>query len=238
MRSRVLIGVLGALAVFALAGCQTKVVTAPSGVINTVTAQGEGKTSATPDQAEMTFGATVTGSDAKKTLAEAATTANAITAALKKAGIAEKDLQTAGVNLYPQQDFREGRAPVITGYQASVQVRATIHDIGKVGDVISAASGAGATDIGGPSFTLSEDSTARAEAIRHAVADARARAEVMAKAAGKSLGDVVSVSETGASVPVVWGERAYKATDAAGTVDIQPGSLDITAEVTVVFELR
>lgn len=238
MRTRILIGIVLVLALLALVGCQTKVVTSPSGVINTVTAQGEGKTAATPDQAEMTFGATVTGTDAKKTLAAASKASDAIVAALKKAGIDAKDLQTAGVSLYPQQDYREGKAPTITGYQASIQIRVTIKDIAAVGNIINAASAAGATDIGGPSFTLSRDSDARAQAIEQAVADAHKRAGVMAKAAGKSLGEVISMSEAGVSVPVIYGERALGAADAAAAPKIEPGTLDITANVTVVFELK
>lgn len=239
MRTRIFLGIALALALLALVGCQTKVVTSPSGVLNTVTAQGEGKTAAAPDEAQMTFGATVTGTDAKKTLNAATKASDAIVAALKKAGIDAKDLQTAGVSLYPQQDYREGKAPTITGYQASVQIQVTIKDIAKVGDIINAASDAGATDIGGPNFTLSEDSAARAKAIEQAVADARKRADVMAKAAGKSLGEVISISEAGVSVPIVYGERALGAADAAAQVaKIEPGTLDIMANVTVVFELK
>lgn len=238
MRRRILIGIVLAVALLALVGCQTKVVTSPSGVLNTATAQGEGKAVAAPDQAEMYFGATVTGTDAKKTLDAATKASNAVIDALKKAGIAEEDLQTTGVNLYPQQDYREGKAPTITGYQASIQVRATIKDIAKVGDIINAASDAGATDIGGPNFTLSEDSEARDEAIKKAVDDARKRAKVMAEAAGKTLGDVISVSETGVSVPIIYGDRSVKAAEDAETAQIEPGTLDITANVTVVFELK
>lgn len=237
MRTRIFTGVVLVAALLALVGCQTKVVTSATGPINTVTAQGEGKTAAAPDQAEMYFGATVTGTDAKKTLADATKAGNKIADALKKAGIAAEDLQTTGVNLYPQQDYREGKAPVITGYQASVQVRATIKDIAKVGDVIDAASVAGATDIGGPNFTLSADSDARAEAIEKAVADARTRAGVMAKAAGKSLGEVISVSEGGVSVPILYGDSA-RALDYATAAKVEPGTLDITASVSVVFELK
>jgi len=223
-----------------LAGCTTKVVSGPAeGILNTVTATGEGKALAAPDQAEMSFGVTTQGTDSKKVLDDASKKADTIIAALKKAGVDEKDLQTSGVNLYPQQDFREGQVPRITGYQASVQVRATIKDIDTTGDVITAAANAGATDITGPTFTLSDKSTSRAEAIEKAVADARARADVMAKAAGKTVGEVVSIAESGVSVPPIYfygDTRAAK--DAAGSVPIETGTLDVTASVTVVFELK
>lgn len=239
-RNRVL--VVAAVAVLALAiglaGC-TKVVSGPAtGVLNTVTATGEGKALAAPDQAEMSFGVTTQGTDSKKVLDDASKKAEAIIAALKKAGIDDKDLQTSGVNLYPQQEYREGAAPRITDYQASVQVRATIKKIDETGDVITAAANAGATDIGGPTFTLSDQSTSRAEAIDTAVEDARARADVMAKAAGKSVGDVVSISESGVSAPPIYYGDTRAAADAKASVPIETGTLDVTANVTVVFELK
>ncbi len=242
-RSRIwVVALVAALAVaVVLGGCTTKVVSgAATGVLNTVTATGEGKALAAPDQAEMSFGVTTQGTDSKKVLDDASKQAEKIIAALKKAGVDDKDLQTSGVNLYPQQDYREGQAPRITGYQASVQVRATIKKIDSTGDVITAAAGAGATDINGPTFTLSEQATSRAEAIDKAVADARARAEIMAKAAGKSIGDVVSISESGVSVPPIYyyGDARGAAKDALASVPIEAGTLDVTANVTVVFELK
>ncbi len=172
-----------------LAGCGTQVVTAPgAGVLNTVTSTGRGQGASCARPGRVTFGVSTQGTDAKKTLGAASKQAEQIVAALKKAGIDAKDLQTSGVSLYPQQDYREGQAPRITGYQASIQVRATIKDIATTGDVITTAANAGATDIGGPTFTLSEQATSRNEAIEKAVADARARAETMATAAGKKVG--------------------------------------------------
>lgn len=233
-----LVAVIAVLAL-ALTGCQTKVVTSPgSGVLNTVTAQGEGKHLAAPDQAEMSFGVTTQGSDAKDTLADASGKADAVVAAIKKAGIDADDVQTSGVNLYPQYDYSNEKTPRITGYQASVNVRVTMREIDAVGDIISAAANAGATDISGPNFTLSEDAEARAAAIEKAVADAKARAEVMAKAAGKSVGEVVSISEAGVTVPIVYAERTAAADMAGAAPKIEPGTLDIVASVTVVYELK
>jgi uncharacterized protein YggE len=222
-----------------LAGCNSRVVAPPTqGILNTVTANGEGKSLAAPDQAEMTFGVTTQGADAKKTLDDAAKQAEKIVAALKKAGVDAKDLQTSGVSLYPQQDYQTGKTPRITGYQASIQVRATIKDIAKTGDVITAAVNAGATDVGGPTFTLSEQSMSRTDAINKAVADARVRAEAMAKAAGKSLGEVVSISEAGVSAPPIYYGDTRAAKDAMASVPIETGTLDVVANVTVVFELK
>jgi uncharacterized protein YggE len=222
-----------------LGGCTTKVVSAPAGsVLYTVTASGEGKAIAAPDQAEMSFGVTTQGAEAKKTLDDAAKQADKIIAALKRAGVAAEDLQTSGVSLYPQQDYSNDRAPRITGYQATIQVRVTMKDISKVGDIIEAGAGAGANQISGPTFTLSEKSVSREEAIKAAVADAKSRAEVMAKAAGKSVGDVISVSETGVNAPPIYYGAEKSSLDASYAAAIEPGTLDVTASVTIVFELE
>lgn len=235
MKTRYVALLLVLLLAVALTGCQTKVVTTQGAApLYTVTAGGTGETLAAPDVAEMYFGAFVQSSDANEALTQASTLAEEITAAVKDAGVAGEDIQTANVSVYPQQNM-EGDRLVITGYQANIQVRAKIRDITTIGDVISAASEAGANEIGGPSFTLSEDSEARNEALERAIDDARDRAAVMAKAAGKNLGEIISVSEANASIPVYLDTRAMA--EGAG-VPVEPGQLEVSAQVTVVFELK
>lgn len=236
MKTRTIIAALLALALIALGGCTTKIVTSEGAAqLYTVTAGGEGKTVAAPDVAEMYFGATVSSDDAKTALKQASDAAGAITAAVKKAGVAAEDIQTANISVYPEQSGDSGKI-TITGYRASVQVRVKLRDISKVGDVIGAASDAGANEISGPTFTLSNDSEARNKAIELAIADARGCAQVMAKAAGKTLGEIVSVSESGFGNPVYVGAKA-EAMDVIA-VPVEPGQLEITANVTVVFELK
>ncbi|MBN2840171.1 MAG: SIMPL domain-containing protein [Coriobacteriia bacterium] len=227
-----------AAGVLALSGCTTKVVTTEGAVpLHTVTTSGEGKALAAPDMAEMFFGTTVVATDAKEALGQANETAEKITAAVKGSGVADEDIQTANVSVWPDQN-NEGGKTVITGYRASIQVRVKIRDIDEIGTVIGAASDAGANEIGGPSFMLDDDDAVRSEAIELAIADARARAEVMAKAAGKTLGEIISVSEAGVSAPIYGGSYYLAAEDAARAVAIEPGQLDIMAHVTVVFELK
>lgn len=235
MKTRHVLLVVALLAAMALTGCTTKVVTtngAPA--LYTVTAGGTGKVAAPPDMAEMYFGASATAEDAKTALGNASAVAEDITAAIKRAGIPSNDIQTANVSVWPEQSG--GERVTVTGYRASVQVRVKLRDIEKVGEVITAASEAGANEIGGPSFTLSDDADVRNEAIEAAIADARKRAQVMAKAADKSLGEIVSVSEANVSVPPIYYDMGARAT--AESVPIEPGQLDISTSVTVVFELK
>lgn len=226
---------LGALVV---GGCSTRVVTTSGAApLYTVTAGGTGEVAAPPDMAEMFFGASVVAEDAKSALSQASKTAEDITAAVKNAGIPAEDIQTANVSIWPEQSG-DGNSITITGYRASVQVRVKIRDIEAVGEVITAASEAGANEIGGPSFTLDDDADVRNEAIELAIADARKRAEVMADAAGKSLGEIISVSEANVSIPPLYYDMGSRAAAEAADVAIEPGQLDISSSVTVVFELK
>jgi uncharacterized protein YggE len=227
------------LLVIATTGCTTKVVTAPAAEpLNAVTASGTGKVAGSPDEAGMSFGVTRSASSAKTALAQVSAVATKITAALVKSGIAEVDIRTANLSVYPQYD--NSARPAITGYRASLSVEAKVRDIGTLGDVINAANGAGADTISGPSFTISEDSKYTVEAIGKAVADARKNAEAMAKAAGKTVGDVISISDTGVTVPPgpLYYDSAAMGAKASAGVPISPGQLDVSASVTVVFELK
>lgn len=237
MKKKAVGTVLALALVLALGGCTTRIVTAEGGTpLYTITASGTGTTSAAPDVAEMYFGVTLLATDAKQALAQAGTAAEAMTAAVKGAGVATDDIQTANISVYPQYTYREGKVASITGYSATVQIRVKLREFDAIGDVISAANRAGANEIGGPSFTLSDDASARAESIKSAVADARSRAQAMADAAGKSLGEIVSIGQTGSFIPAYQGGNAYDKGES--TVPVEPGKLDVTASVTVVFELK
>lgn len=237
---RHLLGVLVLAALLAaafLSGCQTKVVTAPaSQQINTVTATGNGKAYAAPDEATMSFGVTKRNANAKKALSGASSAAEKITAAIKKAGVAKQDIQTSNVSVYPQQTERNGK-PVITGFEASIQVTVKVREIGDLGGIITAANDAGSDTISGPSFSIAEDSPYRDDAIAEAVDDARTAAEAMAKAAKKRVGEVLNISSSNVSVPIYSRNMAWGA-EAAKAVPIETGQLEITADVTVVFELK
>ena len=225
-----------ALALVLLAGCgEVGTTTTAGAAANTVTASGAGTAQAVPDTAEMSFGVATMSPNAKSALDEASKVAEQIASALKKQGIADEDIQTQDVSLYPQTVDQDGKQ-VITGYQASLSVRVKVRDIAKLGEIISAANAAGANDISGPTFTIDDPAPARAEAIDEAVADARKSAEAMAEAAGKSVGEVLSMSSSDAGLNAM-----YSTSDMAGAakaVPIEPGQLDISASVVVVFELK
>ena len=219
------------------AGCSTKVVTTGSGqAANTVTASGNGTASATPDQATMTFGVTAQNKDAKAALDAVSKTAEKITKAIEGAGVDRKDIQTQNVSVYP---VTASDGTSITGYQANLSVTAKVRKLDDLSGVISAASGAGADSISGPTFGVADDAPYREKAIQKAVDDARVSAEAMAKAAGKSVGEVVQISASDASFqPLPMASAEFNAKDAGANVPIEPGQLDVNANVTVVFELK
>lgn len=239
-KKRAALLVLGAiLAVLLLAGCGTTIVSTPNNPnANTVTASGSGKISAVPDQAVMTFGVQAQATDAKRALDGVSAKAAKVSSAIEGAGVAEKDIQTANVSIDPEYAHGPTQNPEIIGYTASLSVTAKVRELAALSNVITAATKAGATNVSGPTFSIADDSPVHAQAVQKAVDDARRMAQAMAKAAGKSVGDVVSVtSNSDANVspfPTAFANGAAK--DAA--VPIQPGQLDVTTNVTVVFELK
>lgn len=222
----------------ALSGCETKVVTAPAGTpTNTVTSSGSGQAQAVPDVAIMTFGVTRNGPEAKQVLEQASQTAEEIVAALKDSGVADEDIQTSNVSLYPDTSDRSGKLEVV-GYRANISVTAKVREIDTLGEVITTANDAGADSIGGPSFSVSENSEYRDEAIAKAVEDSRDAAEAMAGAAGKDVGDVLSMSSADVNVPAPLFRGDIALESAEGAVPIEPGQLDVNANVVVTFELE
>jgi uncharacterized protein YggE len=118
-----------------------------------------------------------------------------VLAALKRAGVAERDIQTSSISLSPQYRYAQNEPPVITGYQASNQVTVRFRDIAKSGAILDALVKEGANNISGPNLTIDKPEAALDEARTAAVATARARAELYAKAAGLRVDRILSISE-------------------------------------------
>lgn len=228
------LGVAGALALLgpglfdqASAGPAATAATASA---RSLTVTGSGGATAVPNRAAFSFGVTSQG----KTAAGAMNANNAemkkVIAALKAAGVATKDIQTSSVSLSPRYS---GNGEDIVGYTAQNSVNATINGISRAGAVIDAAVSAGANQVYGPSFTRSGEAALYGRALRSAVANARAKAQTLARAAGVKLGPVRSVVES-SSGPVPITEKV--AADAGAP--IEGGTQTIQASVTVEFAVR
>ena len=189
------------LAAPALAQTQTM----PPAVISVT---GEATVSVPPDLAQIDGGVTTEA----KTAREASDTNNAamgkVLLALKGAGIDEKDFQTARLSLQPQTAPNRTGPNAIVGYRASNRVTIRLRDVTKVASVIDTLVAAGANDIGGINFMVSQASKLLDEAREQAIADARRKAEIYAKAAGVTLGAPLSISEAGAPGPILYRRMA------------------------------
>jgi len=233
-------GELGALivAVAALsvhAGSSTAApVTASDAATHTITVSASGKVTVVPDVARVTLGVTITTPTVKAARASAADSMTKIIAAIKKLGVADVDIQTVGLNLYPQ--YTNGSSTKIAGYTISEQLSVTIRDLDNAGDVVDAATANGATDVNGISFELADPAKALNDARASAVAAAQASAQAMATAGHVSLGSVVAITDATPPSPIFYGVRAQAADSSAPTA-VQVGTQDVSATVTVVFAI-
>jgi uncharacterized protein len=176
-----------------------------------ISVTGEATLSVAPDLAEVDGGVTTEA----KTAREASDANNAamgkVLLALKGAGIDEKDFQTSRLSLQPQNAPNRTGPPAIVSYRASNRVTIRVRDVLKVAGVVDTLVSAGANEIGGINFTVSQASKLLDDAREQAVADARRKAEIYARAAGVTLGAPLSISEGGSPGPVQYRARAVAA---------------------------
>ena len=192
-----------------------------------ITVAGTGSVRAVPDRAEISFGVVTQGRTASQALSANDTAIQRVVAALRAAGIAAADIQTRSFSISPR--YSEDGSDIL-GYAAENTVAAQLRNLGRAGAVIDAAVTAGANQVFGPSLSRSDAKDQYRNALRAAVADARAKAQVLASAAGLSLGAVVGVAEQGAAA-----ERPAPAADQAASAPIEPGTQEIQATVVVTF---
>ena len=200
-----------------------------------ISVSGEASVSAPPDLAMIDAGVA---SDAKtaREAADANNTAMAkVLQALKAAAIDDKDYQTSRLSLQPQYaPNRPGQASV-TGYRASNRVTIKVRDVSKVASMIDTVVGAGANDVGNIYFTVAEPSKLLDEAREKAVADARRKAEIYAKAAGVTLGSPLSISEEGAPTPMF---RVKTLAAPATPTPVAQGEETLSITVSVIWGIK
>jgi uncharacterized protein YggE len=198
---------------------------------DTVTTIGHGIITVAPDEATVTAGVHSQAASASAALAANAKLMNAVVAALKAAG--GRELQTQQVSLYPQTDPQG----TVTAYVADNSVSAKTK-IADAGALIDAAVGAGANTVSGPSLSVSDRDARYRDALGKAVADARLKAEALAKAGGFAVGPISSITEQagGGPTPVFQASGASAAKDSA--TPIEPGTQDVSADVSVTFRIR
>ena len=197
-----------------------------------VTVTGEATVAVAPDTALIRLGVGTQEKTAREASEANARQMTAVLAAIKDTGVADRDIQTSRLSLQPQYDPNKSGTARLTGFQASNQVTVRIRDIDKLPTVLDRAITAGANEMSGIEFVVSEQSKLLDQARDDAIADARRRADLYAKAAGAKLGRVVSITEEGSAPP----PRPIQALR-AGAVPIAPGEQTLKAIVTISYEL-
>lgn len=198
----------------------------------------DGQVTRAPDIVTVSAGVVTQASNAAAAMAENAKKMAATVSALKRAGVADRDIRTAALSLQPQYRYADNQPPVITGYQANNSLTVTFRDIGRTGAILDALVAAGVNQIGGPDFALEHPDAALDEARVQAVQKARAKAEVYAKAAGLSIKRIVAISENGGYSPQPPRPMMMAMARSKEASDLQPGEEKIGVTVNVTFELQ
>lgn len=206
----------------------------------TITIAGEGKVTAIPDIAQISLGLQTESKNVEDAQRENTDKMNNIISTLGELGIDKEDIKTSNYNIFPRYDYTRDRGQTLRGYEVSQSVIVKIRDLETVGQVIESAGSLGANQVSGLSFTIDEPEDLRQQARIKALENATEKAETLAKVAGVKIGKLVSFSESGATQPPVF--RQFATLEAVGiggsaAPDIEPGSQDITVNVTVTYEV-
>ena len=198
-----------------------------------VTVTGEATVAAVPDMALIRIGVASQAKTAREASDANAKQMTAVLAAIKGAGIAERDVQTSRLSLQPQYDPNKSGPARLLGFQASNQVTVKIRDIDKLAGILDSAIAAGANEMSGIEFIVSEPGKLLDKARDQAIADAFRKAELYARAAGAKVGHVVAIMEEGSTPPPAYPMQALR----AGAVPVARGEQTLRAVVTVSYEL-
>ncbi len=198
-----------------------------------LTVTGDASVAVAPDTAVMRIGVTSQAKTAREASAANASQMTSVLTAIKETGIADRDVQTSRLSLQPQYDPNKNGTARLLGFQVTNQVTIRIRDTDKLPAVLDRAIAAGANEMSGIEFIVSEQSKLLDQARDDAIADARRKAELYAKAAGVKLGKVVAISEEGANPPA----RPVMQAMRSGAVPVAPGEQILRASVGVSYEI-
>ena len=212
--------------------------------VDTVSVTGNARVTTTPDRFSFNVSVQTISPTVEEAVNENNSKVAAVIAALKNAGAKSEEIQTSNFSIYPQQDYsqqQQGKLPRLLGYQVSNSITVTKKEIASAGKLLQAALGAGVNQASGLSFSVSDPARGRDEGLRAAFADARAKATLLAQAAGRTLGPAIAITEGAASNPqprpMAMGSRVMAA-QVATEVPVESGSEELAFTVSVVFALK
>ena len=210
----------------------------PAPPVPTLTLSAEGRSLRVPDVAEISGGVVTAAPTAAAAMTENATRMSAVVAAIRRAGVAERDIQTAGISLQPQYRYDQNQPPVLTGYQASNTVSLRLRKLGEVGRLLDTLVGVGANQLNGPNFRVDNDVAARDEARLQAVTTVRARAELYAKATGLRIKRILTIAEQAGYDAPPQPLSQMRAMKAEADTPVAPGEVALSVTVTMSFEVE
>ncbi len=212
-----------------------------SGMPETISVTGTGRATLTPDRFSFTAGVQTTAPTVEEAVNQNNSKMAAVIAGLKRAGATDQEVRTSNFSIFPQQVYEQGKPPRLVGYQANNSVTVTKSDIAAASKLLQVALNAGVNETSGLSFDVSNPARGRDQGLRGAFDDARAKASLLAQAAGRALGRALIITE-GAELhppprPMPVGVMAARA-EAISQPPIESGSRELAYTISVVFEMR
>lgn len=198
-----------------------------------LTVTGEATVAVAPDTAVIRIGVTSSAKTAREASEGNAKQVTSVLAAIKDSGVSDRDVQTSRLSLQPQYDPNKSGTARLLGFQITNQLTVKIHDIDRLPSFLDRAIAAGANEMSGIEFIVSEQSKLLDRARDDAIGDAKRKAELYAKAAGVKVGQVVTIAEEGSSPP----PRPMVQAMRAGAVPVAPGEQMLRASVSVTYAI-
>jgi uncharacterized protein YggE len=207
----------------------------------TISVTGTGKTTLIPDRFSFTAGVQTTAPTVEEAVNQNNAKIASAIAALKKAGATDQEIRTSNFSIYPQQVYEQGQAPRVVGYQASNSVVVTKKDIAVAGRLLQVVLNAGVNETSGLNFEVSDPARGRDQGLHAAFDDAKAKASLLAQAAGRTLGRAMMITEGSEMAPpprpMAVGVMAAKG-EAISQMPLQSGTRELAYTISVVFEMR
>jgi len=229
------------LLILTLIGCTATLFAQPAAQRDTISVSGMGRTSVTPDRVTFNVSVQTVGQTVDEAVNENNTKVKEVIAALKKAGATDRDIRTSNFTIYPQQDYQQGKLPRILGYNVSNSVTVTRPNPAEASKLLQAAINAGVNQSSGLNFEVSDPARGRDAGLKAAFDDAKAKATLLAQAAGRTLGPAIMISEggnAGGPPPRPYPMAMQAKAEAVSEVPVEAGSQENSYTVSVVFELR
>lgn len=228
------------LSVVALAACApAAAASAPSTTQpRSISVNGTGTVTLTPDMATISIGVSTQNAEATTAVNENNRLSQQVLDTLKSKGIADADITTTNFSIYPQQNYDSSGQPTTITYVVQNTVDVKVRDLAKLGDILDSVVQSGSNSINSIQFDVADRESANQQALQAAVANAKSRADILAQAAGVTLGSAQTISASiSTGGPIVQFDRALSAA-APSSVPISTGSMTISVDVSVVYEIK